>query len=186
MLKFVASVVLAVVGIFAAMPTPAEACWRGRYYGGYGWGSYPIAVADYGPRTIVAGQTWYSPVEYSYTYRGFFRGWRRTAYYQPYAVAYAYPSTATAYSAFYPAEMPTNANAATIIMHVPSTARVWIEGGATTQTGPDRLFVSPGLTPGQDYVYHIRVQWEENGSTMERTREVAVRAGNQVELNVQR
>jgi len=186
MKKFVALVALSVVSAFAALPTTADACWRGRSYGWYyGWGPSTVVAADYGPRTIVVGRTWYGPTDTWYTSRGLF-GWRRTAYYHPYTVAYSYPSVSTSYMAFYPPIQDMSANVATIRVRVPEGARVWFEGGATSQTGTDRVFVSPSLTPGHEYVYRIRVQWGENGSAEERTRTVTVHAGDEIQLDMDR
>jgi uncharacterized protein (TIGR03000 family) len=179
--KFVALVALSLVAAFAALPSPADACWRGSYY--YG-GPRTVVLADYGPGTIVVGRTFYGPYDTWYTSRGLF-GWRRTAYFQPYTVAYSYPVVGTSSMAFYPPTQDGTANAATIGMQVPSGARVWFDGQATTQTGSDRTFVTPSLTPGSEYVYRIRVQWNENGQAVERTREVTVHAGDRIQVNVQ-
>jgi uncharacterized protein (TIGR03000 family) len=69
-------------------------------------------------------------------------------------------------------------------MHVPQNARVWIEGEATSQSGAERTFVSPSLTPGSQYVYHIRAQWDDNGKAVERKREVKVYAGTLLNLDL--
>jgi uncharacterized protein (TIGR03000 family) len=69
-------------------------------------------------------------------------------------------------------------------MHVPSDARVWIEDAATSQTGADRTFVSPPLTRGSEYTYHVRVQWDEDNKPVERTRAIAVHAGDRINLNI--
>jgi uncharacterized protein (TIGR03000 family) len=63
-------------------------------------------------------------------------------------------------------------------------ARVWLEGKETSQSGADRMFVSPSLEPGYEYVYHIRVQWNQNGKTVEHNREVTVHAGDFISLNI--
>jgi len=177
MKKLVALVAFSVVAAFAALPTSAEACRFGRYY--YGWGP-TVVVTDYGPRTIVVGRTY----DTWYTSRGIF-GLRRTAYFHPYTVAYSYPVVGTSYMAFYPSAQDTSANAATIGMQVPSGARIWFDGQATTQTGSDRTFVTPTLIPGSEYVYRIRVQWDENGRTVEQTRNVTVHAGDRLQVNIQ-
>jgi uncharacterized protein (TIGR03000 family) len=77
---------------------------------------------------------------------------------------------------------PVQANAVTVKMHVPDNARVWIEGDAVSQSGQYREFVSPPITPGRDYVYRVRVQWDENNKTIESTREVPVHAGDHINL----
>jgi uncharacterized protein (TIGR03000 family) len=70
-----------------------------------------------------------------------------------------------------------------ITLHVPAGARVWFDGGETMQTGAERVFVSPPLEPGRDYTYEVRVQWRDGEQLVERTRRLAVRAGDHVGLN---
>jgi uncharacterized protein (TIGR03000 family) len=69
-------------------------------------------------------------------------------------------------------------------LHVPGDALVWFDGAATVSRGIDRMFISPSLTPGQEYVYQIRVQWTENGKTVEKTRAVKVHAGDHINLTL--
>jgi uncharacterized protein (TIGR03000 family) len=97
---------------------------------------------------------------------------------------YTVPASEDGYTAYYPAVEAADANAATVRIHVPASARVWIEDAATSQSGPDRTFVSPPLAPGQEYVYHIRAQWNENGQVVERHRKVTVSAGDRINLNL--
>ena len=75
-------------------------------------------------------------------------------------------------------------NAVTVRLQVPSGARVWVEGKETSQSGANRMFMSPSLEPGYEYVYHIRVQWNQNGETVERNREVTVHAGDFINLSI--
>jgi uncharacterized protein (TIGR03000 family) len=70
----------------------------------------------------------------------------------------------------------------TISMHVPADAEVWFDDTRTVQTGAFRAFVSPRLTPGQDYVYTLRVRWVEANRTVERTRRLTIRAGDGIAL----
>jgi uncharacterized protein (TIGR03000 family) len=69
-----------------------------------------------------------------------------------------------------------------IHLWVPADAEVWFEGVKTVQTGAVRLFVSPVLAPGQDYVYTLRVRWTEGKRPVERTRRLTVRAGDTIAL----
>ncbi len=66
---------------------------------------------------------------------------------------------------------------------VPAGAQVWIEGAATRMRGPVREFMSPAMAPGQSYIYTVRVRWQEEGQVVDQTRDVAVKAGDFVELN---
>jgi len=166
MKKFLAFTAFGVVAFFVALPTPAVAGFFDRPdYDG-------VRFQD---RIIVRIMARNRGIDPEDTYPGIFRGgWG----------AGNYPSMGdTYYPAYYPQEPAVDMNAVTFRMHVPSGARVWFEGDATSQTGTDREFVSPSLTPGRDYVYHIRVQWDENGKAVERKRDVTVHAGDRISLN---
>jgi uncharacterized protein (TIGR03000 family) len=56
-------------------------------------------------------------------------------------------------------------------------AEVWFENQKTEQTGTQRDFDSPSLTPGQTYTYEVRLRWMENGRPNVQTRKLAVRPG---------
>ncbi len=62
---------------------------------------------------------------------------------------------------------------AQILVSVPAEARLTIDGVLTTSTSDRRLFVTPALETGADYVYTISVTF---GSEVQ-TREVTVRGG---------
>ena len=65
-----------------------------------------------------------------------------------------------------------------------SDAALWLEGAKTKQTGTMREFVSPPLTPGEDYVYEVRARWVDSaGEFVNQTRNVTVRAGQQVMID---
>jgi uncharacterized protein (TIGR03000 family) len=70
-----------------------------------------------------------------------------------------------------------------VTVRVPSDAKVWFENQATKQQGAVRNFVSPELTPGQNYTYDVRATWQENGRTVEQKRQVAVHAGSPVTID---
>ena len=61
---------------------------------------------------------------------------------------------------------------------MPADVEVWIEGIKTQQTGAERQFVLPPLSPGQDYMYELKARWTENGRPVTRTRQILVRAGD--------
>jgi uncharacterized protein (TIGR03000 family) len=66
---------------------------------------------------------------------------------------------------------------------VPADAEVWFEGHKTAQKGPVRFFESPPVTPGIEYVYHIRARWKENGQDVDEVREATVYAGSKVGID---
>jgi uncharacterized protein (TIGR03000 family) len=88
------------------------------------------------------------------------------------------------YTANYaPAAAPARAANVQIDLRVPTGAKVWFDGAATTQTGTSRTFVSAPLTPGSQYSYTVRVQWSVDGQVIERTRDISFMAGDHVQLD---
>ena len=166
MKKFVVLAGFALVVLLVALPERAAA----RSYGlgsvariGNIGGSYGL---NWGPRFV--------------GWRGYgFSGWSPGVYRGTYSGTYS-----NGYTSYYPQEQDVDTNSVTIRMQVPSGARVWLEGKETSQSGAGRMFVSPSLEPGYEYVYHIRVQWNQNGKTVERNREVTVHAGDFISLNM--
>lgn len=71
---------------------------------------------------------------------------------------------------------------AVLAVNVPPAAEVWVDGNATRQTGAQRLFSSPPLPPGQNYVYVVRVRWLENGQPVEHMKTVNVQGGERVQM----
>ena len=64
-----------------------------------------------------------------------------------------------------------------VMVKVPADAEVWFGQGKTQQSGTMREFVSPALTPGQDFTYDIKARWTEGGQEVVQTRHVDVSAG---------
>jgi uncharacterized protein (TIGR03000 family) len=83
---------------------------------------------------------------------------------------------------------PGNKQPATLRIKVPlASATLWINDVQTTQTGTDRVFVTPPLDPNerQKYFYTIKAFWEPNNYTkITRTREIDVQAGKEVNLDM--
>jgi uncharacterized protein (TIGR03000 family) len=189
MMKFVSLATLGLVTLFVALPEPAAAGSIGRI-GGIGRIGRIGGIGRFGG----VGYRGYGLFGWSRFPRFFHRGWRAGYYYPDTGVSYSYPYTTyypnseasytSWYGAYYPQDQADDVNTVTIRLHVPSDARVWFAGEATSQRSADRTFVSPSLTPGREYVYHLRVQWAENGKTVERNRDVTVHAGDRIHLNI--
>jgi uncharacterized protein (TIGR03000 family) len=142
----------------------------GGYYSGYSYPSY--------------GSGYSYPYGYSNYYSPSYN------YYTPsysYAVPpsdYAFDGTPATDQSFYPSESTAQDNDVHIQVDVPSPdAQVWFEGTPTQQKGTVREFESPPLTPGQNYTYHIRARWTENGQVRDQTRNVVVQAGQHVAVD---
>jgi uncharacterized protein (TIGR03000 family) len=67
---------------------------------------------------------------------------------------------------------------AMIVAHLPEDARIWFEDEPTKQTGTLRQFLSPPLTPGQNYTYTVRVQWPEDGKWVSQVHSFPIHAGD--------
>src|SRR5439155_19875924 len=72
---------------------------------------------------------------------------------------------------------------AQITVSVPASAQLWFEGTATTSSGPVRVFHSPPLQPGKQFVYEVRARWTENGHEVNQTQQVQVAAGSRVQVH---
>jgi uncharacterized protein (TIGR03000 family) len=67
-------------------------------------------------------------------------------------------------------------NTVTIHLAVPPDAKVWFNDQETKQTGSERFFESPPLTPGYDYTYAIKANWSgQDGREVTQTRQLIVR-----------
>jgi uncharacterized protein (TIGR03000 family) len=73
---------------------------------------------------------------------------------------------------------------AEIVLNVPPDALVWVDGARTRSAGLNRVFVTPPLEPGYNYVYDLRVSWREGGRVREMVRHVSFRAGDRLVFNV--
>jgi uncharacterized protein (TIGR03000 family) len=74
-----------------------------------------------------------------------------------------------------------NGLAATIDIKMPCYGDLWVDGVPTEQLGTDRLFRSPPLEKGGEYVYTLRARWlDGSGRMVEQTQEVRVHCGERV------
>ena len=68
---------------------------------------------------------------------------------------------------------------------VPAGAALWVDGAETRAAGPVRRFATPtGLRPGATYHYTFRARWAEGGRTVNRSRTVVFRAGDDVAIDL--
>ncbi len=72
---------------------------------------------------------------------------------------------------------PVEKGSAKLTVRVPADADVFFDGSPTTQTGTQRVFVTPALEAGSNYTYSIRARWTENGQPVQQTRTIPVKAG---------
>jgi uncharacterized protein (TIGR03000 family) len=150
--------------------------------GGWGWGwgggwGYPWG---------------YDGGYYGAYYPGSYDGWYTGDYTVPVSTQDAYASVpaGSSYSSLATvpgvAPAPLDENAVYIRVQVPPDAEVWVEGQKMTLKGPVRFFESPPVTPGIEYVYHIRAHWKEGGQDIDEVREATVYAGSKVGIDFTR
>src|SRR5262245_48555386 len=70
------------------------------------------------------------------------------------------------------------ADKALLIVKLPADAVLTIGEAGTAQTGPERWFLSPPLTPGKNYSYVLTATWSDNGKKQMRSLTGYVSAGN--------
>lgn len=71
-----------------------------------------------------------------------------------------------------------------LTIRVPADATLTIAGDPTSTTGPERLFVTPSLTPGKSYSYKLLATWEKDGKSQRVERVVRFKAGDSVTIDL--
>jgi len=69
-----------------------------------------------------------------------------------------------------------------LTVHVPTAARIYVNGAATTSTGSLRRYVSSGLEAGRRYGYEVRAEWTQDGRTLQQVKSVNLAPGQQASL----
>jgi len=69
-------------------------------------------------------------------------------------------------------------NTAEVTVVVPEGAELWFNGAKTSQPGSQRKFVTPALTPGEDFTYALKARWIQDGRPVEQTRSIHVQANS--------
>jgi uncharacterized protein (TIGR03000 family) len=72
----------------------------------------------------------------------------------------------------------------TLVVTLPADAVLTIDGAPTRQTGAERRYVSPPLTPGKTYVYTLAAAWTDGGTPRKAERRVEVQAGKDVKVDL--
>jgi uncharacterized protein (TIGR03000 family) len=74
---------------------------------------------------------------------------------------------------------------ASLEVHVPADAEIWVGGDKSTQSGTIRWFRSQPLAPGQSYTYELRVRWKQDGRTVEQFEVGTLQAGGHSSVRFQ-
>jgi uncharacterized protein (TIGR03000 family) len=72
---------------------------------------------------------------------------------------------------------------ALLMVHVPADAELWVSGAATQQRGEWRSFVTPPLEKGRASTYEVHARWKQNGTDVERSREVQMQPGDRATVD---
>jgi uncharacterized protein (TIGR03000 family) len=73
---------------------------------------------------------------------------------------------------------------AVLVVRLPAGATLTVGDNATRQTGAERTFTSPPLTPGKTYTYELKATWQDNGKTKTVTRQAEVAAGKRTVIDL--
>jgi uncharacterized protein (TIGR03000 family) len=126
--------------------------------GGYGYGGYVLA-------TPMSSYNWGSYVAPSYGIP---------------SMPFSTPTTTR--SMYYSPNSVSDSNRATIRVHLPADAILYVDGKLTSSSSNMRQFVSPPLDADKDYHYSMKATVNRDGETLTTTRRVDVRAGRTEEV----
>lgn len=201
-IRFITPVAMGTLFLFLSAATAKAGLFRGPYdfslgpyRGGQPW-SFNEAYGYFGVTNTAAfpywgyynyfwesPQTWGSGSQYP----SFFPYPRRPGFYNPINPAYLTPPRAPGYTkesaqdVMLPPMNQVTGLAALVDIKMPCFGEVWVDGVAMEQLGTDRLFRSPPLEKGCEYVYTIKARWLDNeGKPVEQTQEVRVHSGERV------
>jgi uncharacterized protein (TIGR03000 family) len=66
---------------------------------------------------------------------------------------------------------------ATLVVRLPSDAKIWLDDYASSQTGPQRIFTTSPLERNASYYYTVRIELMREGTKITAVKQVRVRAG---------
>jgi uncharacterized protein (TIGR03000 family) len=157
-----AAVLVFVLGVPATSSACCNECfWGNSWCDDDCWGEYDCCFRG----GYYGCDQWYGGPGY-YGYYGCYSQWYGPPTYYGYAPAPNYQ----------PAQQAAPSNTATVRLVVPADAKVRFDERETKQSGTDRLFETPPLTPGSDYFYQVTARWQEGGKEVVQTRTLRVRA----------
>jgi len=74
---------------------------------------------------------------------------------------------------------------ATIIVSLPADAVLTVDGAATSSTSATRVFASPALEQGKDFLYTLKAELVRDGKTFSASKKVSVRAGEETKVSLE-
>jgi uncharacterized protein (TIGR03000 family) len=159
--------------------------WGGGCYGGWGGGCYGGWGGGYGGY----GRGGWGGGYGGYGWGGWGGGWGGyvyaptfTGYAPPMIASNTSPYTNNGTRSMYYNPDTSNGNRATIIVHVPESATLTVDGQQTTSTSATRRFSSSTLEPGKTYHYNFEARMDRDGKAVRANRRVDFAAGDQKEI----
>jgi|SRR5579884_1212925 len=135
----------------------------GMGYGGYALNSYSPVISGYANSPTIPSMNWGTPIVSN---------------------GGIIPNAGTMQSFYNNPTISNSGNEATLVVHVPQSASVKIDGQPTQQSSSTRIFTSPPLEQGKTYVYKVTAEMERDGHTVRDTKDVEVRAGQRAEVSM--
>jgi uncharacterized protein (TIGR03000 family) len=153
-----------------------------NYFGVSALSAYPYYANKTWPYFWESEWTWGNGSRYPSLFPG-----RRPGYYNPINPAYLTPPRAPGYTkemaqnVKLPPMNQENGLAAVIDVKMPCFGELWVDDSQTEQLGTDRLFRSPPLEKGCEYIYMVKARWlDAEGKPVEQTQPVRVHCGERI------
>ncbi|MGL4421676.1 MAG: TIGR03000 domain-containing protein, partial [Gemmataceae bacterium] len=77
---------------------------------------------------------------------------------------------------------PNMSNRGTVVVKLPTDARLFAEGRALTLVGAERTFITPELPLGREYEYTFKIEYDRAGETISSSKKVRVTPGKMASL----
>jgi uncharacterized protein (TIGR03000 family) len=74
---------------------------------------------------------------------------------------------------------------ATIIVSLPTDARLTIDDAATVSTSARRVFTSPDLPAGREFHYTLKAEFRRDGKPVVVSKQITVRAGEETDVTLE-
>lgn len=152
-----------------------------NYFGVSSLSAYPYWANLTWPYFWESEWTWGNGSRYPSLFGG------RPGFYNPINPAYMTPPRAPGYTresaqnVKLPPMDQENGLAAVIDIKMPCFGELWVDNFPTQQLGTDRLFRSPPLEKGSEYIYVVKARWlDGEGRPVEQTQPVRVHSGQRV------
>jgi uncharacterized protein (TIGR03000 family) len=75
-------------------------------------------------------------------------------------------------------------SAATIVVSLPTDAKLFVDGVPTKSVSANRVFVSPALEKGMEYSYTLKAEVVRDGQPVTMSKKVAVEAGKTINVSL--